>query len=148
MNNMSDETKSLMEEYMSQHGLTIILYVCSQLQKDGCKISAPDNDFKSLWDASIKITKKDKDGEDIISEMYFYNTFVEIFCVDRDDDPLVFDPEILEDEKYIFGKIDAVLECRLTLILGMLNGKTAEEIYEKNPGMFERIKITKKDGEE
>ena len=78
---------------------------------------------------------------------YFRNTFTEILCVDRDDDPLIFDPNILEDDTYLMDKIAKVLYGRLTLILGMLDGKTTEEIYTENPGMFERIRMRQIDPE-
>jgi hypothetical protein len=147
MNSTSDETKKLMQEHISKHGVPMMAYVCSALIEDGCSID-PQDVGGNIWDASIKITKEVADGDDIDSEFFFHNTFVEVLCVDRDDDPLVFDPEILTDDKYLFVKIAKVLTTRLTLLLGIINGQTAEEVYEENPDMFERIRIKKVDADD
>ena len=136
---MSEETQELVKEYMGMHGVSIMAMVCSDLSKKGFIIGVPTVPG-NIWDASIRITKKVPDGEDMVSELYLQNTFIEVMCVDRDDDPLVFDPKILENGMYIFQKIECVVESRLTMIYGLMDGKTIEEIYEENPGMFERIR--------
>ena len=146
MSNMSDETAELIKEYLGLHGVSIMSMFCSDLAEKGCDIALPVKGG-NIWDASIRVTKEIPDGEDIDSVFYFRNTFTEIFCVDRDDDPLVFDPEILEDGMYIFQKIEEVLKSKLIVLSGMIDGKSIEEIYNENPGMFERIRSKKVEDE-
>ncbi len=135
MNSMSDETKALIEEHIKIHGVPIMMTMFKLLHDEGCKVE-PCVD-KSIWDVTFKISRGDNS-----SEFYFHNTFVEILCVDRDDDPLIFDSEILGRDglNYIAGKISEVLMARLTLIIGLFKGKTVEEIYNDNPGVYERIR--------
>lgn len=143
MNSMSDETKELMQEHIGQHGVPIMLYVCTVLKQAGCKVEPIIEKDSTIWDAAIKVSR-DKDGEKegMVSKFFFHNTFVEALCVDRDDDPLIFDPKILEDDSidYISGKIREIVNGRTTLLLGMFDGKSVEEIYNDNPNMFERIR--------
>jgi len=142
MNNMSDETKELMEKYIGIHGIFIMAFICMKLGEYGYDVE-PQRNSGNIWKASVKISKGDTQ-----LEYFFYNTFLEILCVDRDDDPLVFDPEILEDETRIFSKITEVLKCRLNLISGMIDKKSVEEIYNENPGMYERIRMRTVDSDQ
>ncbi len=144
MNSMSEETKELLQEYIGQHGIPIILYISTVLKRAGCKVEPIMKKGDTIWDAAIKVSK-DEDGEEkgMVSEFFFHNTFIETLCVDRDDDPLIFDPKILEagdNIDYISGKIKEIVEGRTTLLLEMFAGKSVEEIYNDNPHMFERIR--------
>lgn len=144
MNSMSDETKALMEEHIGKHGVPIMIYMYKLLLNNGCKVvpSVPES-TTSIWDATFEISK----GKDLSSKFFFHNTFIEILCVDRDDDPLIFDPEILGPDgfDYISDKIAGVLKCRITLLMGLFDGKTVEQIYNENPDGFERIRMKKVD---
>jgi len=151
MNSMSDETKALLEKYIHLHGISIILYTMKVLEAEGCEVEPIGNKGMSIWDAAIKITR-DRDGDrSIVSEFSFYNTFIEVLCVDRDDDPLIIDPQIIEDGEsidYISDKIMIIIKGRTTLVLGMLEGKRVEDIYNENPGQFERIRAREVDADD
>jgi len=141
MHDMSDETKELLAKYIGLHGIPIILCFSHMLQKLGLEVSVK-AEGSSIWDAAIKIERENPNGDDISSEFHFYNTFLEVLCVDRDDDPMVFDPKILDDGEsieYISEKIQTILEGRLIIIRGLLDGKSAEDVYNENPDRFERI---------
>ena len=55
------------------------------------------------------------------ADYFIHNTLIEIFCVDRDDDPLIFDEKHEEDMMYTIKKIGAVLEGRYILVTGITN---------------------------
>ena len=122
MNSMSKETKALMEEHIGEHGVPIMVYMYKLLVDNGCEVipSTPES-VKSIWDASLEISK----GEDLKSKFFFHNTFVEILCVDRDDDPLIFDPEILGPEgfDYISDKTDEWTGAEVQEFVNSLNLK-------------------------
>jgi len=139
MSEKSGYTEKMLTEHIKKYGIFIISYVCHMLDKFGYKIEASYREKTSIWDASIIITKDAEDKNSPKTEFYFYNTFIEIFCVDRDDDPIEFDKMIVEDDRYIFQKMESVINGRLIMICGMMEGKTTKQIYEENPGMFERI---------
>lgn len=137
-----------MAEYIDIHGIPIMVYMISAITREGHHVEPIIPESKNIWETAIKIINKNKDGKGGMpskSEFSFMNTFLEIFTVDRDDDPIVFDSKILEDEEYIIDKIGSVVGGRLILVLGMLDGKTAQEVYDENPGTFERIRIKEVD---
>lgn len=146
MNSMSDETKALMEDHIGEHGTSIMIYMYKLLLDNGCKVAPSPSAPGSIWEATFEISR----GGDTTSKFYFHNTFIEILCIDRDDDPLIFDPEILgpKGSDYISDKIAGVLKCRITLLMGLFDGKTVEEIYNENPGRFDRIRMKKVDGDQ
>lgn len=144
MNNMSKETKALLEEHIEKHGAPIMLFISTVLQRAGCKVKPITEPGDSIWDAAIRVSRVVDGKEDpMVARFNFHNTFIETLCVDRDDDPLIFDPEILSDGDnidYIAGKIKEIVEGRCTLLLGLMDGKSIEEVYNENPNMFERIR--------
>jgi len=143
--NASEETKELMQKYIKEHGIAIMGFTWKTLEEAGHKVK-PSMDDGNIWNAALEIINGNHvpDGDSsefpVKSKFMFYNTFLEILTVDRDDDPLVFDPEILSDKEHIFHKISEVLSGRLTLLIGLLDGKSTEEIYNENPGQYERIR--------
>ncbi len=145
MNSTSDETRKMMEKHVGIHGTAIMACMSVMLDKDGYKVEPILNDNKNIWEAGLRITKDNDEVEGNDEgvkhiEYYLHNTFVEILCVDRDDDPLIFDEKIEEDLKYTINKIGSVLEGRYILITGVLEGKTIEEIYEENSDKYERVR--------
>lgn len=146
--NVSDETKKLMAEYIDIHGIPIMVYMISAISQEGHHVEPVIPNSKNIWEMAIKITNKNKDSKGGIpysSKFMFYNTFLEILMVNRDDDPMEFDPKILENKDYIFNKIASVVGSRLSLVLGMLDGKTAQEVFDEKPHRFERINIKEVD---
>lgn len=133
---MPKETNDRISKHMKKHAIPIIAFMCKQLQEAGCIVEPVKTDEPvSIWEAAITITKEDSEVEK--SQFNFHNTFLEIFTVDRDADPLEFDEELDGDDQYIFDKIGSIIGGRLDLILGMLDGKTVEELYDED--RYERI---------
>ena len=140
MNSMSDETRELLEKHIGIHGTHIMTCMTVIFMKDGYDVEPTKVESHNIWEAGIIIRKKDSDGVAKV-DYFLHNTFIEIFCVDRDDDPLIFDAKHEEEDfMYTIDKIGSVLEGRYILITGLLEGKTIEEIYEENSGKFERIR--------
>lgn len=140
---MSDETKELLEKHVGIHGTCILACMNIMLVKSGYNAEPIGVETKNIWEAGLRVTKDGNDGEVEKLDYYIHNTLVEIFCVDRDDDPLIFDEKHEDDFMYTISKIGSVLEGRYILITGAIDGKTVEEIYEENSNKFERI--TKKE---
>jgi hypothetical protein len=141
---MSDETNELLQKYIGIHGTAIMACISVMLDQQGYDVQPIKVESKNIWDAGLTIKKKDskkKDGDDVNKvDYFFHNTFIEVFCVDRDDDPLVFDEKHDGDFEYTVNKIGSVLEGRYILIVGVLEGKTIEEIYEENSDKYERVR--------
>ena len=141
MNSMSDETKELLEKHVGIHGTAILACMTVMLMKNGYDAEPIGVETHNIWEAGLRIKNKDdNEGEMSSADYFIHNTLIEIFCVDRDDDPLIFDENHEEDFMYTINKIGEVLEGRYILLTGVFEGKTVEEIYEENPGKFERIR--------
>lgn len=149
MDLMSDETKELLEKHVGIHGTAILACMSVMLIKNGYDAEPIGVETKNIWEAGLRIKKDGNKGDVNHADYFLHNTLIEIFCVDRDDDPLIFDEKHEEEGMmYTVNKIGSVLEGRYTLVSGMLEGKNIEEIYKENPGMFERIRQKEVNAEE
>jgi hypothetical protein len=94
-------------------------------------------------EATISIDYKDKHAD-----YKLYNTLMEIFVIDRDDNPLIFDAKIL-DEKCLRKKMTDVIASKMKVLLTLLLDDNGLEQVENMKG-YERIRVweidTKKGG--
>lgn len=151
--NISDRTREMLGELVGKYGVTIMTATWMRLMEAEESLLLEPSNAKSgtIWDAALNI--KTSDGK-INTVLYFYNSFLEIFTVDRDDDPLIIDTRILEDDEYLASKIKDVVDIRILLISGMINNdsnnmrESIEKVYNDNSEMFERIRIMEIDPKE
>lgn len=151
--NISDRTREMLGELVGKYGVTIMTATWMRLMEAEESLLLEPSNAKSgtIWDAALNI--KTSDGK-INTVLYFYNSFLEIFTVDREDDPLIIDTRILEDDEYLASKIKDVVDIRILLISGMINNdsnnmrESIEKVYNDNSEMFERIRIMEIDPKE
>jgi hypothetical protein len=136
---MTDDFKEKVEEYVNnidneEWTKDVILFASKQLYDVGYD-AVVTIDTDSFWDSHVVVINRETDESEKWETM---ETWLDIFAVDRKADPMVFD-ERVEDLEFASQKCVEILECKINLIAGALEGMSAGEVYDAHSDKFDKV---------
>ena len=95
-------------------------------------------DVDDCFNNGMLVAKTENSFEDADEIMGMADVFLDIFAIDRKAKPMVFDKRI-KDRVFVASKAADIIQCKLYLVCGALEGLTPGEVYDKFPEEFNKI---------
>jgi hypothetical protein len=92
-------------------------------------------DEDDMWRNKMTVIKVEEQESE---EWHFGETWLDIFAVDKKADPIIFDDRINERD-FAAAKMLEIIECKVNLVAGALEGRTAGQVYDNFPEKFNKI---------